>query len=145
VWTADVQMSIFLPTTASTTHAGLQIAGADFVVEGDKYGDALLAAECFCTSTPQAYVLFFLLDFTHELTMIGSVLVPSFGKWFGIKAIYLNTHTVQSPPSLPYFVRGSLHNDVRDSSSISGWSRSRRNLMQGGRRRTLEQRTQRCG
>ncbi|KAG8766117.1 hypothetical protein FRC12_007075, partial [Ceratobasidium sp. 428] len=49
-----VRVSIYIPTTASSAQGALRTAGAEVVIGGHDYGDALLSAQRFCEDASQA-------------------------------------------------------------------------------------------
>ncbi|KAG9102606.1 hypothetical protein FRC06_001649, partial [Ceratobasidium sp. 370] len=52
-----VRVSIYIPTTASSAQAALRTAGADVIIKGNDYGDALLDAQRFCENAPRAVLV----------------------------------------------------------------------------------------
>ncbi|KAG8690389.1 hypothetical protein FRC09_012000 [Ceratobasidium sp. 395] len=52
-----VRVSIYIPTTASSAQGALRTAGAEVVIGGHDYGDALLSAQRFCEDASQAVLV----------------------------------------------------------------------------------------
>jgi hypothetical protein len=53
----DVRTSVFIPASAVGVRAELEMAGAEVIVRGIDYADALLAAQEFCTTKLKTWVL----------------------------------------------------------------------------------------
>lgn len=60
---SGIRVSIYIPTSASSVQGALSIAGAEVVIRGDDYADALVSAQQFCNNTTHAYVVLFKLGF----------------------------------------------------------------------------------
>ncbi|KAH7341972.1 tryptophan synthase beta subunit-like PLP-dependent enzyme [Rhizoctonia solani] len=53
----NVRTSIFLPASATSVKAELELAGAEVIVGGTDYADALLSAQAFCETNPQIVLM----------------------------------------------------------------------------------------
>ncbi|KAG8716402.1 hypothetical protein FRC11_013385 [Ceratobasidium sp. 423] len=53
----NVRTSVFIPTSAISVQAELEMAGAEVVVGGTDYADALLAAQAFCETEPRTILM----------------------------------------------------------------------------------------